>query len=149
MGKVLGPQADEPNPGDEEEDPPPDPPDDLGDAGRRLWSDVVGGFTLGPGELGSLWEACRTADELGTLRKALDGADMTVKGSQGQPVANPLLMEVRRHRETLTRLIDALSLPAGDEDAGMTQKQKRAQRAAQQRWRDRQATKKAASGGAA
>ncbi|MEV7264193.1 hypothetical protein AB0N38_11640 [Micromonospora aurantiaca] len=127
----------------------PTPPADLRPGGLALWAEVTEDFTLGPDEVGALREACRTVDELDDLRAALHGQPMTVSGSQGQPVAHPLLAEVRRHRETLAKLLDALALPAGDEDAGMTPAQKRAQRAAQQRWRDRQAVKKAGTGGAA
>lgn len=125
------------------------PPADLGEPGRQLWEQVVNDFELGPDELGALVEACRTTDELDDLRAALRSAPLTVLGSTGQPVAHPLLAEIRRHRDTLARLLERLNLPAGDEDAGATPAQRRAQRAAQQRWRDRQATKKAASGGAA
>lgn len=132
-----------------EERAKPVAPGDLRAAGAQMWDDVTEDFTLGPDEVRALREACRTVDELDELRAALSGQPMTVQGSQGQPVANPLLAEVRRHRETLAKLLDALSLPAGDEDVGMSPTQKRAQRAAQQRWRDRQAVKKVGSGGAA
>jgi hypothetical protein len=125
------------------------PPADLEGPGRDLWGRVVGEFDLGPDEVGALIEACRTTDELDDLRVALRGQPLTVLGSTGQTVAHPLLAEVRRHREVLARLLERLNLPAGDEDAGATPAQRRAQRAAQQRWRDRQATKKAAAGGSA
>lgn len=121
-------------------------PADLRAAGRRLWAEVTADFDLGPDEIGALREACRTADELDDLRAALKGQPMTVPGSTGQPVANPLLAEVRRHRATLAQLLERLSLPAGDEDQGMTPAQRRAQRAAQQRWRDRQAVRQAQGG---
>lgn len=123
-----------------------EPPPDLGHAGRSMWAEVMGEFALGPDEIGALREACRTVDELGDLRRALDGAPLTVSGSAGQQVAHPLLAEVRRHREILAKLLERLNLPAGDEDAGSTPAQRRAQRAAQQRWRDRQAVKKAVGG---
>lgn len=116
-------------------------PVDLRTAGRRMWAEVTDDYDLGPDEIGALREACRTVDELDDLRAALKGQPMTVEGSTGQPVANPLLAEVRRHRATLATLLERLSLPAGGEDAGSTPAQKRAQRAAQQRWRDRQAVK--------
>lgn len=116
----------------------PRAPVDLGAAGRRLWRDVTAEFELGPGEIATLKEACRVADELDDLRAGLMGQPLTVPGSAGQMVAHPLLAEVRRHRDILARLVDSLSLPAGDEDAGSTPAQKRAARAASQRWRDRQ-----------
>lgn len=128
--------------------PKPARPRDLRAAGKRMWGEVTGAFDLGPDEIGALIEACRTVDELDDLRAALDGQPMTVPGSTGQPVANPLLAEVRRHRATLAQLLDRLNLPAGDEDAGSTPAQRRAQRAAQQRWRDRQAVKAVRHGAA-
>jgi hypothetical protein len=121
-------------------------PADLRDEGRRLWDSVATEFELGPDEVGALIEACRTADELADLRAALTGEPMTVTGSTGQTVAHPLLAELRRHRETFSRLLERLSLPAGGEDVGATPAQKRAQRAAQQRWRDREAAKRANRG---
>lgn len=125
----------------------PVPPADLREPGRAMWAEVTGSFDLGPDEVGALREACRTVDELADLREALRGQPMTVTGSTGQMVAHPLLAEVRRHREILAKLLERLNLPAGDEDAGVTPAQRRAQRAAQQRWRDRQAVKQAAAGG--
>lgn len=124
----------------------PPPPFDLEDAGRAMWAEVLGQFDLGPDEVGALREACRTVDELAMLRQGLAGQPMTVPGSTGQMVAHPLLAEVRRHREILAKLLERLNLPAGDEDAGSTPAQRRAQRAAQQRWRDREAVKKVAGG---
>jgi hypothetical protein len=125
---------------------PPDPPSDLRASGRALWLDVRAEFALGPDEVGALREACRTADELDDLRSALAGQPMTVAGSTGQQVAHPLLAELRRHREVLAKLLERLNLPAGDEDAGSTPAHRKAQRAAQQRWRDRQAVKKVGGG---
>lgn len=127
----------------------PPRPADLRSAGRRLWADVVDSFELGADELANLRAACRLEDELVDLRKAMKGQPMTVEGSTGQLVAHPLLAEIRRHSELLTKHLALLSLPAGDEDAGSTPAQKRAQRAAQQRWRDRQASVKGANRGAA
>ena len=131
---------------------PPPRPADLRKSGRRLWVDVTDSYDLGPDEFAALREAARCVDELDDLRAAIRGDQLTVEGSQGQPRANPLLDEVRKHRLVLDRLLERLGLPAGDEDQGMTPAQRRAQRAAQQRWRDRQAAReaqKAARGGVA
>lgn len=125
---------------------PISPPADLREPGLAMWAEVTRDFDLGPDEVTALREACRTVDELADLRAALRGQPMTVAGSTGQQVAHPLLAEVRRHREILAKLLERLNLPAGDEDAGSTPAQRRAQRAAQQRWRDRQAAKQAQGG---
>jgi hypothetical protein len=108
-----------------------------------LWADVTDSYDLGPDEFAALREAARCMDELDDLRAALRADQLTVEGSAGQPRANPLLDEVRKHRLVLDRLLERLGLPAGDEDQGMTPTQRRAQRAAQQRWRDRQAARDA------
>lgn len=124
----------------------PSVPRELGPAGRRLWRSVLEEFELGPDELAALREAGHVSDELERLREAVAAAPLTTVGSTGQVVAHPLLEQVRRHRELLGKLLERLALPAGDEDQGLTPAQRRAQRAAQQRWRDREAVKLAATG---
>jgi hypothetical protein len=49
-------------------------------------------------------------DEIAQLEAALP-ARLTVKGSRGQPVAHPLLGELRMHRVVLRALVKQLSLP--------------------------------------
>jgi hypothetical protein len=46
-----------------------------------------------------------TLAEIAGLEKALDGAEMVVTGSTGQPVANRLLGELRAHPVLLLRLL--------------------------------------------
>jgi hypothetical protein len=83
-----------------------------------------------------LGQACRTADELDRLEKAVRQlSELTVRGSTGQPKAHPLLEEVRRHRLLLERLTGALCLPDEDEELGLRPGQKHAQRAINARWR--------------
>ena len=74
-------------------------PSGLRTAGKRLWSAVAESFVLNPGELANLAEACRTADELDRLEKAVRALpDLVVSGSTGQPKVHPLLAEARAHR---------------------------------------------------
>lgn len=84
------------------------PPRGLGAAGRALWRSIVDEYTLEPHERVLLAEACRTADELERLRAEAASADLIVQGSTGQPRPNPLFGEVRRHSESLARLLRAL-----------------------------------------
>jgi len=92
-------------------------PSGLRTAGKRLWSAVAESFVLNPGELANLAEACRTADELDRLEKAVRALpDLVVSGSTGQPKVHPLWAEARAHRLLLERLVGGLNLPDADEE---------------------------------
>jgi hypothetical protein len=83
-----------------------------------------------------LAEACRTADELDRLERAVRVLPaLVVSGSTGQPKAHPLLEEVRRHRLLLERLTTALNLPDESEEVGTRASSRHAQKAAEGRWR--------------
>jgi hypothetical protein len=112
------------------------PPTGLRAPGRRLWVAVAGLYVLTPAELQMLAEACRTADELDRLEKAVRALpELVVSGSTGQPKAHPLLEEVRRHRLLLERLTTALNLPDESEEVGTRASSRHAQKAAEGRWR--------------
>jgi hypothetical protein len=57
-------------------------------------------------------QAVRVLAEIRRLEAELDGGQLVVRGSQGQPRPNPLLGELRGHRWLLCRL---LAPGAGDE----------------------------------
>ena len=86
----------------------PKPPDDLAATGTKLWRTMLIDYDLTASELVILHEAARTSDELDRLAAALVTAELTVKGSMGQPVSSPLLDDVRRHRDTLGKLLGQL-----------------------------------------
>jgi hypothetical protein len=111
------------------------PPSGLKAPGRKLWLSVIDKYVLTAAEVEMLGQACRTADELDRLERAVRRlSELTVRGSTGQPKAHPLLEEVRRHRVLLERLTSALCLPDEDQEAGLRPGQKHGRRAIQARW---------------
>ena len=112
-----------------------EPPAGLDASGQRLWAAVTGPYVLTPGELANLAEACRTADELDRLEKAVrELPDLTAKGSTGQLKPHPLLAEVRAHRALLQRLMEGLNLPDQDQQVGLRAGARHARKAALGRW---------------
>lgn len=108
-------------------------PTGLTTKSRRLWTDITSKYELRADELRLLEDACREADIVERLEKALAGDDLMVEGSQGQPVASPLLQEVRQHRSVLARLLTGLKLP--EEEAARTEgRSESARHAAMARW---------------
>lgn len=90
-------------------------PKGLGSRSRKLWKSIVDKYELRYDELDLLEDVCREADLIDLLEAKLDGAPLTVRGSQGQEVINPLISELRQHRATKKQLWAALKLP--DESA--------------------------------
>lgn len=112
----------------------PSAPADLRAVGRKLWRDTLDVFELTAPELRLLLEACRTADELETLRTAILEGDLITKGSTGQPVVSRVYDEIRKHRDSLAKTISALGLPAEDDSKPLTVAQIRARKANNSRW---------------
>lgn len=115
-------------------DKKPSAPADLRAAGRKLWRETLADFELTAPELRLLLEACRTADELEILRKAILEGDLITKGSTGQPVVARVYDEIRKHRDSFAKTIVALALPADDDAPTLTVPQIRAQKANNSRW---------------
>ena len=117
-----------------------EPIESLGDAGLRLWNEVVEENERRPDELRLLSSACRLADHIESIEKALIGQDLIVKGSQGQPVAQPLLAEIRQYRSTQASLLRQLALSDEEEDqeagtrTGPMSREESARKAAHARW---------------
>jgi hypothetical protein len=111
------------------------PPSGLRTPGKRLWLSVIGRYVLTAAEQELLGQACRTADEVDRLEKAVRQLpELTVRGSSGQPKGHPLLAEVRAHRVLLERLTSALNLPDDAEEVGARAGTRHARKAAQARW---------------
>lgn len=92
-----------------------EPPEGLGDKALVVWSEIAGNYELRIDELRVLEDACREIDLIERLEAELVHADLMVTGSMGQPVASPLVQELRQHRGVLARLLGWLKLP--DEEA--------------------------------
>lgn len=96
----------------------PRAPTGLLTRGKQLWKELhaVYDFSDAPEKTAILEEACRTADVVKRLQAVVDAADeIRVRGSQGQPVAMPELLELRQYRALLVQLLKALGCP-DDED---------------------------------
>lgn len=106
----------------------------FGAKAQSVWDDITSTYRLRPDELRILEDACREVDLVDRLEAALIGADLTVRGSQGQPVANPLVQEIRQHRQVVKALLGSLKLP--DEDGrAQESRSSSARAAANARWR--------------
>ena len=115
------------------------PPTGLKTPGKQLWDAVINKYVLTASEIEMLGQACRTADELDRLEKAVRALpDLTTTGSTGQLKPHPLLGEVRAHRQLLERLTAALNLPDDDQEVGLRPGQKHAQTAIRARWNRRE-----------
>lgn len=118
---------------------PKQAPKHLGKEGSKLWKAVVKQFELGPAEARILEDACREVDLIEKLEEELrdPATELTVTGSMGQPVSNPLIQEVRQHRGMVKTLLAALKLP-DDPETEAREKANRSQsarEAAMARWR--------------
>jgi hypothetical protein len=76
----------------------------------------VADFDLATHEEQLLVNACRTADLCDRLQTVLDQEGPMAASPQGIRV-HPAAVELRQQRITLARLLAALNVPSGDEDA--------------------------------
>jgi phage terminase small subunit len=90
---------------------PREPPAGLKDAGKALWKDTVAEVEFDPHHLRALGEACKTLDEVHSLKSRLEADGSIVDSPQGQKV-HPALPELRQARMTLARLLASLKIPA-------------------------------------
>lgn len=109
-------------------------PRPFGDAGQAFFDQVTAEFDLSVTEQRTLVDVCREIDLVERLQVALDHEPLIVHGSQGQPVASPLVQELRQHRSVLDRLLRSLALPTDDGDAATGSRSSTARERAMQRW---------------
>lgn len=95
----------------------PKPPSGCGPAGRRLWIAVVTDYELAEHELTLLTRACRVADTCNDLQAVVDIEGPLITTRFGEPKAHPALTELRSQSLLLARLVTALRVPLGAEDA--------------------------------
>ena len=102
----------------------PRAPSGLSRAGRRLWKSVIEdansqNIDLDSLEKSYLEDACRLADRIDQMETTLAESEtgLMVKGYQGQPVAHPLLGEIRQSRQLRGQLLARIKVtaPAGKE----------------------------------
>lgn len=119
-----------------------DAPSGLQATGRRLWSRVVGdlpdGFEFDARELATLELACRQADDVAALERAVKRSGRVVVGSKGQPRLAQAVAELRQGRLAVARLLGEVELPAEDGKA-LTASAQRARKAAHVRWAEHHA----------
>jgi hypothetical protein len=105
-------------------------PKGLRESGKKLWRETTKTYELRQDELEALKAACGEADLIQRMEDALEDEPLTVKGSQGQLVAHPLVQELRQHRSTMASLLRGLKLP--DDTGAAASNQHRS--AAQTKW---------------
>jgi len=66
-----------------------------------------------PDEVRLLDLACDTLAEITKMRKQIQRDGFTVSGSKAQPVAHPLLKEIRAHQAEFARIVKELSPTRG------------------------------------
>jgi hypothetical protein len=96
------------------------PPPGIGVEGKKLWRHVARAVAADDLELTAveqLWlaSAARLTDRVAELEAAIDGADMILPGYNGQPVAHPLLTEIRQHHLLISQTLARLKVDVPEE----------------------------------
>lgn len=109
----------------------------LGARGRAFWAAAQEEYEFDIHESEVLLEACRGLDMIDRIAKAVESDGVMLKGSQGQPVLNGAVGELRQQQAAVARLLSQLNLDAAEVGQVLTAKQVQAKAAAQSRWRER------------
>jgi hypothetical protein len=108
----------------------------LAARGRAFWKKVNADFDFEPHEIEVLLEACRTLDLIDEMAASVQANGVMLVGSQGQPVLNSAVGELRQLQAAAARLITQLNLDDVEVGALQSAKQSQARAAAQKKWRD-------------
>lgn len=112
----------------------PEPPEPLGESGRTFWEDVhrdYDGFS--PTDLRLIASAAACLDRVAAMEAEQATLPLVAVGSMKQPVAAPLLAEIRQYRALFLSLCRQLALE-GEEEAAPTRRGWNARAAAHARW---------------
>ncbi len=111
------------------------PPKILGTRGRKQWRDLHAVYEFDSHETALVLEMCRMLDTIDGLQGAVTDLGIMVTGSQGQPVVNGAVAELRQQQLALARLLTILNLDAVEGDVGLQREiSAKAKRAAEARW---------------
>ncbi|WP_017793446.1 hypothetical protein [Leucobacter salsicius] len=109
----------------------------LGARGRAFWDSAQDEFEFDIHEAEVLLEACRGMDMIDSLAAAVAADGVMTRGSQGQPVLNAAVGELRQQQASVARLLSQLNLDAAEVGQVLSAKQAQARAAAQARWREK------------
>lgn len=115
----------------------PTAPKELSPEARKLWKDVNTEFVLRADELNILRQLVREMTLIEQLERAWEADPAALMpGSHNGTVANPILSEIRGHRNTLLSLWKSLGLRDAAEEAsdGPMSRSASGRKAAMARW---------------
>lgn len=82
----------------------------LGGEAAKMWEHIMSSYELTQPECRLVVDLCREIDLVNRLEKEWGTADTVVKGSQGQPVGNPIMSELAQHRRVIAGHVKQLRL---------------------------------------
>lgn len=107
----------------------------LGIRGRELWDELQDSFEFDRHEENLLVEVCRVLDVIDALNESITEHGVMVVGSQGQPVLNSAVGELRAQQASFARMLPLLNLDAASSNAALLSlTSSRAKQAAKARW---------------
>jgi P27 family predicted phage terminase small subunit len=94
----------------------PAKPRGLGPRGRREWQLIwtAGHWLHDDQDYAWVEQIVRSYDDIDTFRKKVNEDGLVVKGSLGQPVAHPLVAEIRKCEQTIRQCLSILGFSPTD-----------------------------------